>query len=159
MALKCMVGKGKGYSLVPFDPKAEEFIKSLKAGEAIWLEVRRVRNPRFHRKFFALLGLAFDAWEPGDAATQYKGQAIAKNADRFREDVLILAGHFDATYNINGDLRLRAKSISFASMDNDEFETVYRDVLNVVWDKVLRNARFNSKEEVDAVVNQLLSFE
>lgn len=154
-----MLGRGRGYSLVPFDPKAEEFIRGLKAGDGVWVKVRKVRNAKFHRKFFALLNLAFDAWEPGEEGRTYRGQAVAKNFERFREDVMILAGHYDVTYKINGDIRLVAKSISFGKMDELEFNDVYRDVFNVLWDRVLEKARFASREEVERIVNQLLAFE
>lgn len=157
--MKVLVGKGRGLNLVPFDPQAEEFIGKLKSGEGAWVEVKKCRNPKFHRKFFALLNLAFEAWEPEEGAKEYRGQAIAKNFDRFREDVTILAGHYEATYNIRGDVRLRAKSIAFGSMDDFEFNDLYRDVFNVCWDMVLKKARYESPEQVEQILNNLLAFE
>lgn len=154
---KCMFAKGPGNTLIPADPKAEALVAALKLGEGLSFEVKRARNIRFHRLFFSLLQLAFDVWEPKGEKV-WNGEPLSKNFDRFREDILILAGHYEASYSVDGFVKLRAKSISFASMGEDEFREVYRGVLDVVWEKVLREANFRSKEEVDQVVNQLLAY-
>ena len=56
-------------------------------------------------------------------------------------------------------MRLEAESLSFASMDEDRFEQVYRAVLAVVWNRVLRAKGYASEEEVERIVNRLLEFE
>ena len=155
--MKCAFAKGAGNTLIPADPDAEKFIASLKLGAGATVEVRRARNIKFHRLFFSLLQLAFDMWEPKGEKV-WKGEPIQKNFDRFREDVLILAGHYEASYSVDGSVKLRAKSISFANMGEDEFREVYRGVLDVVWEKILREANFRSKDEVENVVNQLMAY-
>jgi len=42
----------------------------------IVLHLRTQETYKFHRKFFALLDVAFDAWEP--SPVEYKGQVIEK---------------------------------------------------------------------------------
>lgn len=155
--MKAVFAKGVGNTLVPADPNAEKFIASLKLGAGATVEVKRARNIKLHRLFFSLLQLAFDMWEPKGEKT-WKGEPIRKDFDRFREDVLILAGHYEASYSVDGSVKLRAKSISFANMDDLEFRDVYKGVLDVVWEKILREANFRSKEEVENVVNQLMSY-
>ena len=108
------------------------------------------RNPRFHRKFFALLNLGFEAWEP---ALEHAGQTVAKDFEQFREDITILAGHYVQTWTLEGEMRLRAKSISFASMDNDEFEKVYNSVADVLLGRVLKNY---TRADLDRVVDRIL---
>ena len=49
-----------------------------------------------------------------------------------------------------------AKSISWAKMDEDEFERLYSAVLDVLLAKVY--GRNMSNEEMDDLVNQYLSF-
>lgn len=144
--------------LAPADPAAEAMIQSMRIGEEVALDAKKARNARFHRKFFALLGLAFDAWEPAAGQKEYRGHPIQKDKDRFREEMLILAGHYDAVFSTNGEIRLVARSISFATCDEAEFQKIYSQVLNVVWDKIMRHSRYRSPEEVDAVVSRLLSF-
>lgn len=129
---------------------------SMQAGELIDVEMKLSRNPKFHRKFFALLNLGFEAWEPDARFKAYKGDPILKNFDRFREDVTILAGFYEQTFTLDGSMTLRAKSISFANMDDAEFEKVYSAVADVLLQKVLRN--YADREELDKVVEQILGF-
>ncbi len=155
--MKCVFAKGQGNVLIPADPAAEQFIASLKLGNGAAVEVKKARNIRFHRKFFALLQLAFDIWEP-TGEKMWKGVPIRKDFERFREDITILAGHYDVSYALDGSVKLTAKSISFANCDEHEFESVYDAVLDVVWEKILREANFRSKAEVESVVNQLMAY-
>ena len=125
-------------------------------GELIDVAMAFPRNPQFHRKFFALLNLGFEAWEPGAKFRAYKGEVIAKDFDQFREDVTILAGHYQQIFNLDGGMTLRAKSISFANMDDAEFEKVYSSVVDVMLAKVLTN--YAGREEIDSVVQKIMGF-
>jgi len=155
--MKCVFARGNGKFLIPADDDAVKFVESLKVGDGVVVEAKRHRNLAFHRKFFSLLRLAFDMWEPvGDR--EINGIPVRKDFERFREDITILAGYYDASYGLDGTVKLRAKSISFANCDQDEFESVYNAVLDVVWDKILKQAKFESKEEVERVVCQLLEY-
>lgn len=156
--MKVMLAKQRGNVLVPADPEAEKLIASIKIGDGISVEAKKARNIRFHRKFFTLLNLAFDIWEPVNDML-VRNQPINKCFEKFREDILILAGHYEAVFGINGNVRLRAKSISFARCDEYEFNDIYRSVLTVVWEKVLRFAQFPSEQEVERVVNLLIAYE
>lgn len=144
-------------SLAPADGPSAEFIGKLKIGAGLRGEFKRQRNPKFHRKAFALFNLAFDLWDAPEL--EYKGQPVAKNFDRFRRDLTILAGHYEAATNLRGEVRLEAKSLSFGSMGEEEFAQVYAGILAVVWDRVLRSKGFSSSADVDRVVEELLRFE
>ncbi len=154
--MKCLFTKIQGGLLVPADDNAQKLVESIKLGACLSVEATRTRNYRFHKKFFSLLNLAFDVWSP--EGKEHKGEPIQKNFDRFREDILIMAGHYDAVFSIDGYVRFTAKSISFARMDEDEFSKVYQAVLNVVWEKILRQANYKSPEEVEEIVNKLLAY-
>ncbi len=156
--MKATFQKVKGNLLAPVGPDADKFMSSLKLGDGANVQVSKIRNYKFHKKFFKLLELAFDVWEP-PADKTYKGEPIGKVLESFREDILILAGHCEASFGIDGNVKLKAKSISFASCDEYEFNDVYASVLRVVWEKILRHAQFGSEQEVELVVNQLLAFE
>lgn len=132
-----------------------EIAKRIRLGEVVTVVIKRVRNGKFHRKYFALLNLGFEYWETGDR--EYKGRAIAKNFERFRKDVAIMAGHYDPVWNLAGEMRLEARSISFASMDEAEFEKLYETTVQILIDKVLAAKGF-TREEVDRAVEQLLRF-
>jgi hypothetical protein len=155
--VKCIFEKGPGDVLVAVDENAKKLVASVALGEGFSVEAKKARNIKFHRLFFALLNFAFEMWDPPEDR-QFRGQPIQKNFERFREEVLILAGHYDPVYSLDGSLKLEAKSIAFANCDEHEFREVYGAVLNVVWDRVFRGAHFRSKDEVEEVVRQLLAY-
>jgi hypothetical protein len=128
----------------------------LEPGEMAQVELVFPRNSRFHRKFFALLNLGFDAWEPPRQRKTYKGLPVVKNFECFREEVIIAAGFYEQTFGLNGRLKLTAKSISFAQMDDLEFERVYSAVANVLLAGVL--LRYAGRDELDGVIDRLLGF-
>lgn len=122
-------------------------------GNLIDWETLFPRNPLFHRKFFALLDIGFDAWQP---ELTHNGVVVAKNKEQFREDVTILAGYYVQTWTLTGEMRLRAMSISFASMDDHDFESLYSGVANVLLSNVLRN--YAGRAELDSVVEKMIGF-
>ena len=121
-------------------------------GELITVEMAFPRNYRFHKRLFALLTIGFDAWEPGEAKT-YNGVPVRKDLERFREEVTILAGYYDATYGVDGSVQLTAKSISYAAMDDAEFERFYSAVADVLLEQVL--TRYAGRAELDDVVSRM----
>lgn len=128
----------------------------LEPGEFAVIEFVIPRNQKFHRKFFAMLNFAFDAWEPNRKRKTYKGRAVTKNFERFRKDVLILAGFYEQTFDLRGRMTLEAQSISFANMDDAEFELVYSAVADVILGEILTG--YAGREELDRVVDQMMGF-
>lgn len=114
-----------------------EKIKKLPIGETILCKITRPRNVLFHRKFFALLNLVFH------------NQEAYKNVDDLREDLIICAGFFTTRTNFYGETIKKAKSINFASMDEDEFSDLYNKVLDVIIDWF----QFQRKEIIDNVAS------
>jgi hypothetical protein len=139
--------------LIPYDEGAAEFVRKMKTGELAHADYKRVRNYKFHKKYFALIKFAFDQWEPKDNL-QYLGQPVLKNIKRFRKDVAILCGFFETTVNLKGEIRLEAKSISFSQMDEIEFEELYQATISVVLARILKNY---SRADLERVVDQLLA--
>lgn len=139
--------------LVGSGDESIEHVAKLKLGAIIEAEFKQVRNPAFHRKYFALLRLGFDAWEPAPTG----GFELEKSFDAFREQVTILAGFGETVYSITGEgFTMRAKSISFAAMDEHEFEKLYSATIDVLLRTTLN--RYASREEIDRVVEQVLRF-
>lgn len=131
-------------------------ITSFEPGEISFLEFIIPRNPRFHRKFFALLDVGFDAWEPNRVRKSYKGRAMEKNREQFREDITILAGFYEQTFDLKGRMVIRAKSISFAKMDDVEFERLYSAVIDVLLREVC--TRYAGRAELEAVADKFMGF-
>lgn len=140
-------------SLAPADDESSDYLRRRKIGQAFRVRISTMRNVRFHRKFFALMKYAFDAWNP--PAREYNGHAIEKNFDTFRKEMIIAAGYYDASYGYDGRVVLSARSISFSEMDEEEFDILYSAVIDVM----LRTL-FNGSErsDIDSVVNRILEF-
>lgn len=145
--------KTPGGGLAPADPQATEYIAGLKLGAPVKAEVKRMRNYQFHKKLFALLDFAFENWEPIEVT--YKGQVVAKNRKQFRNDLTVLAGFGETTITLKGEVRVVAKSISFASMEQDDFDLLYSAMCNVVLKHILTNY---DREQLDAVMDRLTGF-
>lgn len=183
--------------LIPATQETSDFLQSkCKLGAVLEAEYKLVRNPAFHRRYFALLNLGFDYWEPTggaissnerklvygyasflaayggnesallDAAEQYLDRvaerragsiSICKSFDAYRSWVIVEAGHYDAIQLPDGTLKKHPRSISFASMDETEFQELYKASLDVLWRWILSRS-FNSQIEVENAANQLLSF-
>lgn len=180
--------------LMPTSQADIEIVQKIKAGAVIECEFKRRRNPAFHRKYFALLNLAFDYYEPkgglipeqemrgivwmakvmashfGDdvldiAREQTKKllihrseqfPSIEKDFEAFRRWVTMDAGFFELRQSPAGIIK-RPASISFASMEEDEFEGVYKAVFNTLWRFVLSSV-FKDENDVHNAVEQLLGF-
>lgn len=140
-------------SFRPVDRVSLEAMDAMKPGQVYKGELTRPRNYEFHKKFFALVDVAFDAWEM--PVNEYRGVPIQKNQDRFRKDLLIMAGYGYPVVNLKGDVRYEAQSISFANMEQGEFEQLYSKVVDVILQKVLSNY---TKDDLDRVVDDVLSF-
>ncbi|MFI3035242.1 DUF1367 family protein [Atlantibacter hermannii] len=184
--------------LIPATPETSDFLHSqYKLGAVLVADFKQVRNPAFHRKFFALLNLGFEYWVPTggaissnerklvngyarylaafggnesalmDAAEQYldlvasrriiNGISLCKSFDAYRAWVTIEAGHFDTIQLPDGTLRKHPRSISFASMDETEFQQLYRAALDVLWRWILSRV-FRDQREAENAAAQLMNF-
>ena len=97
-----------------------EIAKKIKAGDVIEYQFKQVRNYKFLKKFMALINLCF------------QNQEQFSNIDDLRSELTIEAGYYVSYYNLQGVETRRPKSISFASMEEDEFAKLYSDVLDVI---------------------------
>jgi hypothetical protein len=152
--------KAVNNTLYACDQDGAEFIRRLRTGETVHVKAVRKRNIQFHRKFFAMLDYVFDVWEPQDVEVpQYlsvRGITPEKNKERFRKDLIILAGYFDSTIRVNGEIRIEAKSMSFASMDEDTFAELYNKVVDVAIRHI--QALNMSADELKVTIDGLLEY-
>ncbi len=147
----CLTKTFNGF--VPSDPKSQEWADKIKIGQEVHSDFKKARNSGFHRRYFALLTIAFDLWEPGEINSKYGKPE--KSFDRFRADLQILAGSFHTEIRVDGTVRVESDSISFAAMSQEQFEDLYQRVLNVIMQKILPNT---SKEEIEHMTEQFLMF-
>ena len=144
----------RGKKLIPLRDEDLEELQKLPLEKAMRATIRVPRNYLFLQKFFAMLNVGFESWEPPEQ--EYRGLPVEKNKERFREDCLIAAGHYDLVADLSGNVVPKARSISFASMDETRFEAVYSAVANVLLQRVLGNY---TREDLDEqVVERILGF-
>lgn len=139
---------------VPFDAESKDWAQKIKSGEVINAEFKKVRNYQFLKKYFALLTVGFENWEPGIIDSRHG--VPEKNFDQYREDVTILAGYYYATIRLDGTTRVRAKSISFAYMEEEEFSKLYNATINVLLKYVYKSTITGA--ELENIVNAYMSF-
>lgn len=135
----------------------EEEADRLNINQPYQIEVKRQRNAKFHRKYFAMLKVAYDAWEPDEPLPEYeKWGTPAKNFDKFRKDVQIVCGYCTPVYSIKkGEIRMEADSISFAKMDDVAFAELYDKVATYLLGKFLKRY---TRDDLDRVVEQMIGF-
>ncbi|ARR51577.1 DUF1367 family protein [Photobacterium damselae subsp. damselae] len=192
---KIALVKTLGGALVPLTDDDKTIIEKKRVGTVIECDFKTIRNPMFHRKYFALLNLGFDYWDPKGGTVspaergllmrfvkmlaQYGGELqtlqdiasgylehlsehraqleIEKSFEAYRKWVIIESGFYDVVVLPNGTTRREAKSISFAKMDDVEFNELYNSSFNVLWNHILSDF-FNSEDQVEEAISCLLGF-
>ena len=140
--------------LVPAYQSDREQLDTLKSGVLLECKVTKKRNSQFHRKYLALLNIGFECFEPVE--TEYKGNPVTKNFNRFRKDIIIATGRYDVVARLDGTVKAEAHSMSFNKMDDVEFERLYSDTINVLLQRVMKN---HTADSIDHWVNQILNFD
>jgi hypothetical protein len=106
--------------------KFKAWLTKLEPGDSFKLEYVIPRNIKHHRKFMALVAVVAEYSDVYD------------NQDKALLAVKIAAGHCDFVPNpITGELQAVPKSISFAAMGQDDFETFYDEAIKGVLKYVL----------------------
>ncbi|EEZ39910.1 DUF1367 family protein [Photobacterium damselae] len=192
---KIALVKTLGGTLVPLTDDDKAIIEKKRVGTVIECDFKTIRNPMFHRKYFALLNLGFDYWEPKGGTVspaergllmrfvkmlaQYGGELqtlqdiasgylehlsehraqleIEKSFEAYRKWVIIESGFYDVVVLPNGTTRREAKSISFAKMDDVEFNELYNSSFNVLWNHIL-NGYFDNRILTEIAVKRLLGY-
>jgi len=142
----------RGGRLYPADGVADEALSAIPDGP-VMADITRARNQAFHRKAFAMLRMAYDAWDP--QAAEFKGQPAAKSFERFRHDLTILAGYGRPVVNIRGEVRIEPESLSYASMDAETFAAWYSATIDALLRTVFAG---QDKAALEARVQEFMRF-
>lgn len=106
----CM--KRIGGALVPADFNADDVVHAIPENGEVLVTLRRARNPRFHRWFFALLRKVIDNTDGRWASEEQLLYALK-----------MATGHADPAPALTGEVLLHPKSINFAAMGEIEFKS------------------------------------
>jgi hypothetical protein len=139
--------------LMPANESDAEKINLLPDGGTFKASLTKPRNGGFHRKYFALLEVMFELWNP--ELPEWNGKPSMKSFERFRKDIAIATGHFELVVSIKGEVRAEAKSISFANMDELQFAALYSMTISYAIQKICTD---KTAEELDAWVQQIMDF-
>ena len=98
------------------------------------------RSYPYHKKLFVLFQIGYENWEP----VEKKGANIGKSKDVFRKQIMVMAGHYESYYGLDGGVIFEPLSLKFSKMGVVKFDEVYRDCLHVIAERVL----FCGKDEL-----------
>jgi len=132
-----------------------EALEKIKNGRLVRAKIEQPRNQKFLAKFHVMIDFAFDYWEP--VLDPVNNIVPVKDRETFREQVTIMAGYREAVMGIKG-VRWKARSIAFGSMEEDEFNSVYKAVFSVLWQVALSKVPNMQEAEAHNLINQLSSF-
>lgn len=140
MAMEILLVR-EGSKLGAADPISAEAIAGLKFGEALTAKIQRPRNPKHHRKLFALLKVVFD------------NQTTYATTEQLLEALKLATGLFETGLTVDRMPYVRPLSISFASMDQHSFNEFYDRAVDVILTKVLPNT---DKADLEKQVLEIL---
>ncbi len=120
-----------------YDSDYEKY-KRLKLNEDYLVTIKKPRNYKFHKKFFSLLNLMFANQDNFD------------NFDVFREEMIIRTGHW-IDYKTDKGFKRCAQSISFAKMDNFEFEELYSKMI----DQAIKITGAEKEDIINEIINYM----
>lgn len=115
--MKLFLVKTEGGDVIGWGPNDQSYIARMEPGECIECDTHKARNPAHHRRFFALLQAAYGA------------QDKHKNLTSLLVELKIRAGWYDEHITHDGKLVYVPKSISWARMDQEEFERFYGEAI------------------------------
>lgn len=112
-----------------------EKVSKIGVGAMVKAKITQPRNIGFHKKFFALIKMVYD------------NQDHYKNREHLRKDLIVSAGFYNEHITIWGEVIKVAKSISFGTMDNLEFQNLY----DRVTDEIVQHFNFDKQSIIDNV--------
>jgi len=105
--------------LVPTSQHDQDQLLKLRVGSEYKARITKARNPKHHRKGFALLNMIFE------------NQDKYATLEDLRTELKLLTGWYDHHVRLNGEVIYKPKSMSFADMDQTQFEEWYDRTLTL----------------------------
>ena len=126
-------------TLLPANTQCLEDMRKLPADKWLLAELRMPRNVKHHRKFMAVLQAV------------YPHQDMWPTFNSFRKAFTAALGHGEIVTAKDGRKFIDANSISFAAMDQVEFDEFYARAIDFVLTKILPgvNSRDLEREVAD----------
>lgn len=135
-----LLRKRLGGSLEPIDDMGREALAKIGQGSIVKCDITRPRSILFHRKFFAMLQMI------------YHNQDHYKSPEHLLEVCKHRVGHVEIISTKHGEI-VRAKSISFAEMDDTAFSNFYDRAVNWMIEEVIPGLQ---RGELDREIEEAL---
>ena len=119
--------------LVPLHDSDLDLKKRLRVGSVVRCKVSNPRNYEHHKKFFALVRLTFDNL-PLPLVEKWNIRNEYDMLRRFKRDL----GYFTNTINEYGEHEIEYLTITFAAMEQHEFEQFYNQCIDLVLFKYIK---------------------
>ncbi|WP_256891931.1 DUF1367 family protein [Rodentibacter pneumotropicus] len=149
--MKIPMIKNAGGIFCPADDMYLDKLKRLENGGLYEIELKKINNPRLHRKLFAFFKFCFDHWTAENSDLEFADEV--KQFNHFRKRLTILAGFFDEYVDFDtGEISREAQSLKFDEMDDIE----RGECLSAVINAALKHVFGNTTDE--NVINQLYAF-
>lgn len=135
---KILLRKRLDGCLAPTDEECEEVLKRHKVGSEFWVEIKKARNPKYHRMYMALLRIV------------YENQERYTNFRIFRKAVELAAGHVEIIPSLDGEPHIQVQSIAWDALDEHGFQELFPQVMRVCVDGFLKGVGLDElRQEVE----------
>ena len=125
--------------LIPLYDSDGDVKHHLKEGTNVEVEVKRARNVRFHKKFFALLRLVLNNLP----------ESVINEKELYSEDAFLLQIKEDMKlYHVTKGGVKQYISISFTEMDELTFERFYSNTVRLITIKYLKVTKEQIEDEI-----------
>ena len=141
--MKILMHRDPNAHLRPIDDEGRECLQKIGIGDIVRVDITRPRNIDHHRKFFAMLQIILH------------NQEHYQSIDELRASCCVAIGHAEFIQTKHGLVGI-PKSISFAKMDQDEFNGFYEKAVGWVLQDVLPGLARGDLDE--AVADELIRF-
>lgn len=138
--MEILLRRDFGPVLRPCDEAGESALKRIGQGKIVACNVKQPRNVQHHRLFFALMSKVFE------------NQTYFKTVEQLVTALKIAIGHTDTIQTKRGTYTI-PKSISFAAMDQGEFDTFYENSVQFVLTEVIPGL---GRAELEAEIREMV---
>jgi len=135
-----------GGVLTPFTDMDSDKMTRFKTGEVYPVEIKTCRHPEFHKKVICFFIYCFKYWADDNGYITQQA-----SFDWFRKKLIIKAGYYHERYDLQGRLELEARSMAYGNMEQDEFERLYKAVVQAALNTIFKDCD-------ESEYNKLMSF-
>lgn len=101
------------------------------------VNIKSIRSPEKHRRFFKMIRDAYKLFDTD------------RTFDQFRTSLTCEAGYYEECVSFTGEIYVKATSINYESLDEDEFQDLHSKVLDVI----INNCGFSSETQKNFILN------